>query len=128
MTVDILIVDDDREFGEFVKHAAESVDLSAELLLEPRGFEEAFLSLQPRIVILDLEMPNIDGAEISQWLGKRVRDTKQDCRLIIVSGQSVEKIAIAKAVAELSGLERVAGLSKPVTLATLELELAGGVD
>jgi CheY-like chemotaxis protein len=78
----VLVVDDNADFAEFVKSAAEMLGLHAVTLMDSNRFRELFETLSPDILVLDMVMPGIEGTEIVDWLAER----KAPVRIVIVSG------------------------------------------
>lgn len=118
--VDVLIVDDDRDFAEFVAEVAEGIGLATLIVTDPDQFQKAFEKGRPRIVVLDLHMPGTDGFQIAQSIGKLVENNDVECRLIILSGLGPDAVRMSASVASLSGLDDVFTFNKPVEVATLE--------
>lgn len=116
----VLIVDDNEEFAEFVRDAAEQLSYRTVILTDSRQFAELYERVKPDILVLDIVMPNVEGTEIVQWLvnqGARAR-------VILVSGSNPLYTRIAKTLGEARGLPPVTVLQKPVRLDTLREALA----
>ncbi|MCP2727052.1 response regulator [Limnofasciculus baicalensis] len=60
----ILIVDDDPKFISLVKNRLISQNLQIRTLSNPQEFWETLESVSPDLLILDLEMPNINGINL----------------------------------------------------------------
>ena len=118
----LLVVDDEPEFGEFVRKVA--TDLGYEVLVTTTGraFQEAYPALQPTTVVLDMVMPEMDGNELVLWLLKQ----HYTDNLIIITGYSPDYLTDAKRLAEFKGLRSVITLTKPIRLAKLREVLRGG--
>lgn len=65
----VLVVDDNVDFAEFVCEVVRSNGFNAAAISDPRRFEERCAAVRPEIVILDIQMPGVDGLKIAQWLG-----------------------------------------------------------
>ena len=96
----IPIIDDDAVFRSFAKEALEVFD-GYELKEAEDGMQGAPLvgTWKPDLVIVDLRMPNMNGAEFCQFL-KKTPDTS-DVKIIVVSAylapeirQGVEQIGV----------------------------------
>ncbi|HAS86072.1 MAG TPA: response regulator [Candidatus Competibacteraceae bacterium] len=111
----LLIVDDEAEFGEFVRRVA--VDIGYEVMVTTNGldFQKGFASFQPNKIILDMVIPDIDGNELLLWLLEQGYASD----LIITTGFSPDYARDAKILAEFKGLPSVSILVKPVRLAQL---------
>ena len=114
----ILILDDDREIGELVSSAADSLGIECVVAANSDAF---FLALTPDVtlILLDLVMPEIDGVEILRMLGE------QRCRagIIMMSGLGKRIIESAESLATTLGLSIVDHLVKPFSIAQLEAVL-----
>lgn len=116
----LLIVDDEAEFGEFVRRVA--VDIGYEVAVTTNGldFQKSFLSFHPDKIVLDMVIPDIDGNELLLWLLEQGYASD----LIITTGFSPEYAKDAKTLAEFKGLPSVSILVKPVRLAQLRSVLS----
>lgn len=126
--VDVLIIDDDPEFSKFVVGVAESVGLSVVSLKSSLDFKAEFEAHYPRVVVLDIAMPGVDGVQIAQWLGQQHTQQGWTGRVILVTGYGVDFIRLCSSIAALSGLDKVHGLSKPIEHGALALALLGDGD
>ena len=68
---DVLIVDDDDVFGELTLQRVESLAFSAAFHHGPFGTVNAIRAAQPRLVIMDVNMPGLDGTAIWELLRKQ---------------------------------------------------------
>ena len=68
---DILVIDDDPVFGQLIMTRLELAGLSCALHLGPFGTMAAIRQVQPRVVILDVTMPGLDGTRISEMISKQ---------------------------------------------------------
>lgn len=116
----VLIVDDNEEFAEFVRDAAEQLSYRTVILTDSRQFAELFERVKPDILVLDIVMPNVEGTEIVQWLVNQGART----RVILVSGSNPLYTRIAKTLGEARGLPPVTVMQKPVRLDALREALA----
>ena len=116
----VLIVDDNEEFAEYVRDAAEQLNYRTVILTDSRQFGELFERVKPDILVLDIVMPNVEGTEIVQWLVNHGVRT----RVILVSGSNPLYTKIAKTLGEARGLPPVTVLQKPVRLEALRATLS----
>lgn len=116
----LLVIDDEPEFGEFVRKVAVDQGYEVEVTTQGRAFQEAYRRHQPTTVVLDMVMPEMDGNELVLWLMQQ----GYAADLIIITGYSPDYAADAKRLAEFKGLRSVTTLTKPIRLAELRTVLA----
>lgn len=111
----LLVVDDEPEFCELVRKVA--ADLGYEVLVATNGrtFQEAYLTLQPTMIVMDMVMPEMDGNELVLWLVEQ----HYAADLIIITGYNPEYAKDARLLAEFKGLHSVVTLTKPIRIARL---------
>lgn len=117
----LLVVDDEPEFGEFVRKVATDLGYEVRVTTNGKAFQAAYHELQPTTVVLDMVMPGMDGNEIVLWLMQQ----HYAANLIIITGYSPDYAADARRLAEFKGLRSVTMLTKPIRLAKLR-EVLGG--
>ncbi len=111
----LLVLDDEPEFAEYVRHVATNLGYEVQVASNGRTFQKLYHELQPSVIILDMVMPEMDGNEIVLWLTQQ----GYDASLIIISGYSLDYASDAKRLAEFKGLNSVTALSKPISVAEL---------
>jgi excisionase family DNA binding protein len=86
-TLRVLVVDDDLQHATFIKDLTLSKVPAARVEIASDGFDAGSLaeSLRPHLVVLDLNMPRIDGIEVCRRL--RARDSTSAARIVLLSGQ-----------------------------------------
>ncbi|MCC8986779.1 MAG: response regulator [Candidatus Contendobacter sp.] len=111
----LLVVDDEPEFCELVRKVA--TDLGYEVLVATNGrtFQEAYLTLQPTMIVMDMVMPEMDGNELVLWLVEQ----HYAADLIIITGYNLDYAKDARLLAEFKGLRSVVTLTKPIRIARL---------
>ena len=118
----LLVVDDEPEFGEFVRKVAADLDYEVRVTTNGKAFQNAYHELQPTTVVLDMVMPEMDGNELVLWLLQQ----HYAANLIIMTGYSPDYATDARRLAEFKGLRSVTTLTKPIRLAKLREVLGGG--
>ena len=116
----LLVVDDNRAFGEFVRKVASGAGYEVEVTADGQAFKSRYRGFGPATVIIDLVMPEIDGIELVQWVAAH----KAPARVIVVTGFAPEYALLAKMLGEGRGLATVTALIKPVRTARLRRVLA----
>ena len=106
----LLVVDDNKGFGEFVRKVAVGESHAVEVTDSGRAFKLSFADFKPTTVIIDLVMPDIDGIELAQWVAGRASPP----RVIVTTGYSPHYATLAKKLGEGRGLAPVTTLLKPI--------------
>jgi EAL domain-containing protein (putative c-di-GMP-specific phosphodiesterase class I)/AmiR/NasT family two-component response regulator len=120
----VLVVDDSSV--QRAHTVALSRDQGVELIYEVASGDEALellgmLVLPPDLLIIDLEMPGMDGVELIQQLHHR----QIQVPLIVASGRESALIHSVEIMARNLGLTVLAGLQKPLQAASLKAALQG---
>src|SRR5262245_65425235 len=91
----LMVVDDERDFAEFVSKAAIDLGYETRICTQQGDFQRIYAELSPTHIVLDVVMPAIDGIEIMHWLAQ-LRSTAE---IIVITGYIPDY-------AKLAGLER----------------------
>jgi excisionase family DNA binding protein len=94
----ILLVDDNEIFATYLREIIVHANPAARVEWASDGFEAGQLTevLRPQLVVVDLQMPRIDGIELCKRL--RASPTTAKARIIVLSGAlTEERIAAARA-------------------------------
>ena len=110
MSKRLLIVDDEPDFGEFVRQIAQTLGYKVLVTTNGRDFQQGYNDFQPNLILLDMVMPDMDGNEVLLWLLQK----GYSAGLIITTGYSPDYAQEAKTLAEFNGLQKVSTLTKPV--------------
>lgn len=105
----VMIVDDDVEFGRFVKRALSGMGHIVEDIPNPREFMQRYDSLTPDVIFLDIFMPGLSGVEVTKWLTKKCFDGK----LVLMTGRDPSVMTTARQIAERGSEADVTTLEKP---------------
>jgi CheY-like chemotaxis protein len=68
---DVLIIDDDDVFGQLTLQRVETMAWSVAFHHGPFGSVNAIRAVQPRLVIMDVNMPGLDGTAIWELLRRQ---------------------------------------------------------
>ena len=116
----LLIVDDEPEFGQFVRKVAEAMDFEVRVTTQAAHIKGAYGAFDSTVIVLDMVMPKTDGIELVNWLADRHYQGK----LLIVTGFTPRYTELARTVSVRKGMTSVTTLNKPVDLAKLRAALA----
>ncbi len=111
----IYIVDDDIQVAELFSAAIDSVGIDNQYFTSAREFLQIDL-LDTDVVLLDLNMPDIDGIEVIRVLGKN----SAQVQLVLISGHDKGVLHSAQQLAQAHALRVAGSLSKPVPIEKLK--------
>ncbi|HUS25622.1 MAG TPA: EAL domain-containing response regulator [Candidatus Binatia bacterium] len=117
----LLVVDDESDMCRFVAEVASQSGYAPVCASTPHEVRQQ-LTQQFAVVVLDLDMPGMDGVETMRVLASR----QSAMRLILMSGHDTEIIDSARRIAASHGLPVCGSLTKPVRAATLSKVLGRG--
>ena len=120
----LLVIDDEPDFGEFVRNVAVGAGFVVEVTSDAAAFKKVCVAFDPTVIVLDIVMPEVEGIELIQWLAER----KSTVHLIVVTGKDPLYLELARTLGEGHGLRSMTTLAKPVALAELRAALEGGGD
>jgi DNA-binding response OmpR family regulator len=115
----LLIVDDEPEFGEFVRRVAAKLGYEVCVTTNGVDFQKKYSDFKPTKIVLDMVIPDIDGNELLLWLLQQ----NYAGDVIITTGFNPDYARDAKVLAEFKGLHVASILIKPVGLAQLRQTL-----
>ena len=116
----LLIIDDDKDFGEYVRQAAEEAGFEVNVTTRARDFKESFEAFNPDVIMLEVVMPDVDGIELINWLSDRGCTAK----LIIVTGYSPKYAEMAGTLSVAKGMAFAMAVSKVNFIARIHEILA----
>ncbi len=85
---DIFVVDDNLEQANIIKLLIEQYGFNAQYSTDSKDAFQKILQEKPRLVILDLLMPDIDGLRLCRMI--KEHPSTSDTRIIIYSGKMYE--------------------------------------
>jgi len=111
------IIDDEQQVAEMLAVVVHMAGCKAKIYTQARRFfEENKPSDENSILILDLNMPDMDGIQVMRLLA----ETGYRLPLILLSGYDMGVLHSAEKLARAHSLKIVASLSKPLKLETLQ--------
>ena len=106
----VLLVDDEREFVQTLAERLGMRDIGSAVAFDGESALELIKEDEPEVMLLDLQMPGIDGMEVL----KRVKATNPEIELVILTGHGTDKHR-----AQCMALGAFAYLEKPVDIDVL---------
>lgn len=117
----LYVADDNREFAEFCAEVAQKEGWHVTICENGSDLLEALNQERtPALVLIDINMPVLDGIEVIEELGAVNRDLK----LRFITGGPQSSALAARMIADARGLKVGRFLTKPISLAQLREVLA----
>jgi EAL domain-containing protein (putative c-di-GMP-specific phosphodiesterase class I) len=116
----LLVIDDERAFGEFVVKVATMVGFDARAADNAIEFRRLLDEAIPSVVVLDLQIPDVDGLELLRELGER----RCPARIVLISGEDARVLESARRLGCEHGLSMAPPIQKPIRAAALAQVLA----
>jgi EAL domain-containing protein (putative c-di-GMP-specific phosphodiesterase class I) len=117
----LLVVDDDPGFGRIMKKVAEQSGFEVLVAEDARIVAKTAQSWCPTVILLDLQMPNIDGVEVLRALAA----DKSGAHVVLTSGADGKVVEAAMQLGRDRGLKMAGVLPKPVRIEVMREFLAG---
>lgn len=112
----LLLIDDEPALAAFVAKAADMCGFEPVIAEQDQQFRDSFREKRPKMVVLDLGMPGMDGVELLRFLsGEEYQDP-----VLIISGFDRRVLESAFRYGEALKLQMVGPLEKPARLEELE--------
>lgn len=111
----LLVIDDEPLIRGFISAVARQMGFMVTATGDADEFRASYLEAPPSIVILDLQMPQVDGVEILRFL----ESVNSEASIFVVSGMHKRTLASAENLGRSKGLNMYGGLQKPIRLETL---------
>jgi EAL domain-containing protein (putative c-di-GMP-specific phosphodiesterase class I) len=115
----LLVIDDDPDMCALVSRIARTAGLEPRAATRFSDFKAA-LSDQIGVVVIDLQMPEVDGVEVLRYLAAR----KFAAEVVLISGYDKKVLSVAAQLGASLGLDVRASLQKPLDTGQLREVLA----
>src|SRR5688500_18047901 len=116
----LLAVDDEADFLELIEQIGRGVGCTVITADTAASFREQLSQRQPSLILLDLQMPGMDGIEALRYLARQ----NVTSGILLASGMDQRVLASARQLGESLGLKMLGTLQKPAMLEDIESLLA----
>jgi EAL domain-containing protein (putative c-di-GMP-specific phosphodiesterase class I)/CheY-like chemotaxis protein len=111
----LLVIDDEVEFATFVGRVAADCGFVTAIANDPEEFRSRLATITPDVIVMDLQMPRVDGVELLRELAQG----KVAAKIILASGVDSRVLDTAKQLGLDAGLDIMATVLKPIRAADL---------
>jgi EAL domain-containing protein (putative c-di-GMP-specific phosphodiesterase class I) len=116
----VLVVDDEVDFLELIEQIGAGVGCDVITAETAAAFREQLAKRQPTLILLDLQMPGMDGIEALRYLARQ----GTTAGILLASGMDARVLSSARQLGESLGLKMLGTLHKPAMLEDIEALLA----
>lgn len=120
----VLAVDDETDFLELIVQIGEGVGCDVITAESATAFREQLARRHPSLILLDLQMPGMDGIEALRYLA-RIGTT---AGILLASGMDQRVLVSARQLGDQLGLKMLGTLQKPAMLEDIEALLAKHIE
>jgi EAL domain-containing protein (putative c-di-GMP-specific phosphodiesterase class I) len=112
----LLVLDDEPSIAELIGVISARANFDAHITTSSDPFKSALQLYKPSVLVLDLQMPGMDGIEMLRFLA----DQKAEAGILLVSGMDARTVASAEQYGLSRGLNILGTLRKPFSPDELE--------
>lgn len=116
----LIVIDDEADFADFVAKIAASVGITAQTATSPDAFLAKIGKGWPTVIVMDLQMPEMDGIELLRLLGEKRCPSK----IVIASGMDTRVLDTARRLGLEYSLAIAGQISKPIRAEALRTLLS----
>jgi EAL domain-containing protein (putative c-di-GMP-specific phosphodiesterase class I)/CheY-like chemotaxis protein len=115
----LLMIDDELAICEFVGAVARKVGFEFRYAADAEEFRRLVREFAPTALVLDLNMPQVDGIELLRFLA----DARCKVPILVISGENARVLAATERLGTAHGLRMADALQKPILLPVLRAAL-----
>ena len=108
----VLIVDDDQRICRIIKRVADDLGVESFATDNPELFESAYFGYEPNVILMDLQMPKLDGVELLRKLAAH----HSKAAIILISGMDKSVLETTDDLGKSLGLNMAGFLNKPIDI------------
>lgn len=112
----VLIIDDDPRICRIIKRVANELGIESFATDDSALFESAYLEYAPNIILMDLQMPKLDGVELL----RKLADQDSRAAIILVSGMDKSVLETTEDLGKSLGLNMAGVIVKPIDIDNLK--------
>jgi EAL domain-containing protein (putative c-di-GMP-specific phosphodiesterase class I) len=116
----LLAVDDEPDFLDLIVQVGAGVGCDVITADSEAAFRDQLSRRQPALILLDLQMPGMDGIEALRYLGR----ISTAAGVVLASGMEQRVLASARQLGDQLGLKMLGTLQKPAMLEDIEAMIA----
>ena len=113
----VLIIDDDQRICRLIKRVADKLGVESFATENPELFDSAYLEYEPNVILMDLQMPKLDGVELMRKLAEH----KSKSAIILTSGMDKSVLETTEELGKSLGLNMAGFLIKPIDIDVVKL-------
>lgn len=111
----MLVIDDEEDICDLIAEIAGRRGMEVKTISRPEQVQALVADFSPELIMLDLMMPGTDGVELLRMLA----DVSKTTKICLMSGSDTRVLNSARRLGSAHGLEVIAALEKPLTVAAL---------
>ena len=108
----VLIVADDQRICRIIKRVADDLGVESFATDNPELFESAYFGYEPNVILMDLQMPKLDGVELLRKLAAH----HSKAAIILISGMDKSVLETTDDLGKSLGLNMAGFLNKPIDI------------